>query len=124
MKNELVKKYNKTKSLKLIAALLIDLVGISTYFIPLIGESGDVVWGPISGLLILLLFPNRKKMAIGGVIEELLPFIDFVPTASLAWTLDYVKDKEKTFSTFVKNKVNEEQYMKEILNTHGSDSEK
>ena len=83
MKDKILKKYNKIKYLKLILAVMIDLIGVTTYLIPGLGEGGDFVWAPISGVLILVLFPNHKRMALGGVIEELLPFTDLVPTAFL-----------------------------------------
>lgn len=81
--------YNKVKRFKLISAIAIDLIGLSSYFIPAIGEAGDIAWAPISGVLIYLLFPNRKKMAFLGAIEEALPFTDILPTALLAWWQEY-----------------------------------
>lgn len=115
---EILKKFNRTKNLKLISAIIIDLVGLASYAFPAIGEFGDLVWGPISGVLIYLLFPHRKKMAIFGAAEEMIPFIDFIPTACLAWMLDYVKDNKKILSEFVKKEVGDEQLVKEIMNTH------
>lgn len=109
MNNDLLRKYNQIKNFKLIAAVMIDLVGIITYFVPVVGEGGDLAWGPISGFLIYVLFPNHKKMAIGGAIEEMLPFTDFIPTAYLTWRIDYVKNKNKTLSEFLKNRLEEEQ---------------
>ena len=100
MDNIQLKKYKKIKYFKLIAAIVIDVVGIVTYFIPAIAESGDWVWAPISGVLILLLFPNHKKMAIAGVLEEILPFTDIMPTALLAWRLDYMNDKEEKIESY------------------------
>jgi len=118
MANEFLQKYNKIKQLKLLAAVIIDLVGITTYFIPFFGESGDLLWAPISGLLIYVLFPNRKNMAFTGVLEEFLPIADFVPTAFLAWRLEYIRDKNKTLSEFLKNEFYEEQLAKEIQNKY------
>lgn len=88
-------RYNKIKYLKLIFAIIIDIVGYASYAIPGFGDGGDIIWGPISGALIFLLFPHRKKMAIIGVAEELIPFTDFVPTACIAWFLEYSKDNKK-----------------------------
>lgn len=118
MTNELIRRFNKIKMIKLLAAIMIDLIGLATYFLPVFGEIGDLVWGPISGLLILMLFPNRKKMVIFGGLEELLPFTDFIPIAYMAWRLDYVKDKEKTLSEFVNKMVNEKRLVNDILTTH------
>lgn len=115
--NDLLKKFNQIKTFKLIAAVIIDLIGLTTYLLPGAAEGGDLVWGPISGFLIYLLFPNRKRMAIVGAIEEMLPFTDFIPTAYLAWRLDYVKDKNKTLAEFLSHRMDEEQLVGEILNS-------
>ncbi len=111
MNDDLLRKYNQIKYFKLICAVMIDLVGISSYVFPVVGEGGDLVWGPISGFLIYVLFPNHKRMAIGGAIEEMLPFTDFIPTAYLTWRLDYVKNKNRTLSEFLKNRLEEEQLL-------------
>jgi hypothetical protein len=118
MEKDILSRYNKIKRLKLIAAIVIDLVGFASYLVPVIGPLSNLIWGPISGLLILLLFPTRKKMAVLGVAEEMIPFIDFVPTASLTWALDYVKDAKQTLATFVRKEVEEEQIVQDILNMH------
>ena len=54
MNNDLLRKYNQIKNLKLVAAVIIDLVGLTTYVIPGAAEGGDMVWGPISGFLIYM----------------------------------------------------------------------
>lgn len=118
MKNELLKQYNKTKQFKLITAIIIDIVGFLSTFIPVAGGMGDMIWGPISGLLIVILFPKHKIVALGGAIEEMLPFTDIIPTACIAWRLTYIKDGEKTLSEFLRNKVGEEQLVMEILDKH------
>ena len=115
MKNELLKQYNKIKQFKLIFAIIIDILGFLGNFIPVAGEMVDVIWGPISGLLIVILFPKHKLLALGGVVEEILPFTDIIPTAYIAWRLTYIKDREKTLTEFLKNKVGEEQLVMEIL---------
>lgn len=88
--------FEKVKKRKLIAAITIDMIGMSSFALPMIGESGDLIWGPISGFLIMWLFPNYKKMALLGVVEEMLPFTDILPTALLAWRQEYKKPSEKT----------------------------
>ena len=42
----------------LIAAVLIDIAGYSTYIFPALGEFGDIVWAPISAYLIFKLFKS------------------------------------------------------------------
>ena len=63
---------------KLFFCVLIDLVGLFTYLIPGAAESIDVVWAPISAFLLLQLF-GRMDVAAFGMVEELLPFTDFIP---------------------------------------------
>lgn len=116
MKNELLKEYNKTRRIKLISAIIIDILGVLS--IPVVGGIGDVIWAPISGLLIFILFPKHKKVALGGVVEEILPFTDIIPTACIAWILTYKKDKEKTLTEFLREKVGEEQLATKILDEH------
>lgn len=43
---------------KLLISLLIDLIGMATYVFPLVGETGDLAWAPISALLINQLYGN------------------------------------------------------------------
>lgn len=115
MENELLMQYNKTKQFKLIAAIIIDIIGFLSTFIPVLGGVGDLIWGPISGLLIFVLFPKRKLLALGGAIEEMLPLTDIIPTAYLAWRRTYIKYREETLSEFLRNRVNEEKLASEIL---------
>jgi hypothetical protein len=69
----------------LLLALLIDLIGMASFAIPFIGDFADIVWAPISAVLIYKLFGNSIAFATLGFFEELLPFTDLLPTATLAW---------------------------------------
>ena len=67
--------------------ILMDLVGMLSYALPAIGETFDLVWAPISGLVFYKLFGGRLGM-IGGVLdflEEILPFTDVIPSFTIAW---------------------------------------
>lgn len=108
MNKEILQRYKRLKYIKLGLAVLIDLIGVATYMIPGIGESIDLFWAPISGLFIFMLFPSRKLLAFGGAVEEMIPFTDFMPTAIIAWGLDYIIDNKKTFAAFEKSVVNEQ----------------
>ena len=72
----------------LIAAVLIDITGYSTYIFPALGEFGDIVWAPISAYLIFKIFKSKTGAAI-GFIEEILPFSDFIPTATIIWVMKH-----------------------------------
>ncbi len=110
---EILRKFNQDKILKLVAALFIDLIGCTSYLIPGIAEITDFFWGPISAILIFALFKKSWKVALGGAVvgglEELSTGFDFIPTATLVWVALYVKDKEKTLLGYLENKKREEE---------------
>eukprot|EP01108_Squamamoeba_japonica_P007952 TRINITY_DN6912_c0_g1_i1.p1 TRINITY_DN6912_c0_g1~~TRINITY_DN6912_c0_g1_i1.p1 ORF type:complete len:128 (-),score=18.06 TRINITY_DN6912_c0_g1_i1:17-400(-) len=74
--------------LKLFLAIVIDLIGLGSYLIPGLGEGADTLWAPVSSFLIYKMF-NRGDMAVLGFAEEALPFLDFIPTACIAWYLTF-----------------------------------
>eukprot|EP00587_Corethron_hystrix_P004055 CAMPEP_0113299698 /NCGR_PEP_ID=MMETSP0010_2-20120614/1628_1 /TAXON_ID=216773 ORGANISM="Corethron hystrix, Strain 308" /NCGR_SAMPLE_ID=MMETSP0010_2 /ASSEMBLY_ACC=CAM_ASM_000155 /LENGTH=436 /DNA_ID=CAMNT_0000152983 /DNA_START=142 /DNA_END=1453 /DNA_ORIENTATION=+ /assembly_acc=CAM_ASM_000155 len=75
---------------KLFCSLLIDLVGSCSYLIPIAGEAADLAWAPLQMILVASMydskFPNAKYFAFA---EEILPFTDVIPTASLCWVREY-----------------------------------
>lgn len=86
-----------TKSRDLFLGILFDLIGMMTYAFPFLGEFADVIWAPISGILMIWMYKGNLGK-IGGVfatIEELLPGTDFIPTFTLTWIYKYVINKQK-----------------------------
>uniref|UniRef100_A0A6B2LW29 Uncharacterized protein n=1 Tax=Arcella intermedia TaxID=1963864 RepID=A0A6B2LW29_9EUKA len=73
--------------LKLFLSVVIDLIGFGTYAVPVLGEFGDIVWGPVSGWLIYLLY-GSVYISMFGLAEEVLPMTDALPTATLAWAYE------------------------------------
>lgn len=75
---------------KLVASLLIDLVGSASYLIPIAGEGFDLTWAPVSMVLVGALYdgvvPNLKYVAL---MEELLPFTDWIPSATMGWVKEF-----------------------------------
>ncbi len=64
-----------------------DVLGMLSYALPVIGEFGDIFWAPISAIIFYISFGGRKG-AMGAAInfmEEALPFSDIVPTFTLGW---------------------------------------
>jgi hypothetical protein len=64
-----------------------DAIGMLTFAIPGYGEFGDIFWAPISALIFFASF-GGKKGAIGAMfnfMEEILPFLDFIPSFTIAW---------------------------------------
>ena len=89
---------------QLVWSLGIDFVGSSSYLLPLVGEGLDIVWAPLQTALIMALYcpdphetdaPTRTKRQSAGwlpylsFLEEILPFTDIVPTATIGWLGDH-----------------------------------
>lgn len=86
-RNDLVHKYRN-----LILGILFDAIGMLSFTIPLLGEFSDVVWAPVSGLLLAGMYKGRIGK-IGGIfsfLEELIPFTDVIPTFTLTWIYTYL----------------------------------
>jgi hypothetical protein len=90
------KKYEEIKNLKLLASILIDLMGMLSYLIPGAAELFDAVWAPISAVLVYYMFGRKLSWASFTFLEELLPFTDVVPSATIAWYVYYQKMEKKT----------------------------
>uniref|UniRef100_A0A7S4QJI5 Uncharacterized protein n=1 Tax=Ditylum brightwellii TaxID=49249 RepID=A0A7S4QJI5_9STRA len=75
---------------KLVVSLVIDFVGSSSYLIPIAGEALDLSWAPIQTILIAAMYddvsPNLKYVSF---VEEILPFTDVIPSATLGWTREF-----------------------------------
>ena len=74
--------------LKLLVCLLIDLIGLLSYLLPVIGELGDIAWAPLQGAVLVFMFGSR--LGALGFIEEIVPGLDFVPTATIGWFCENV----------------------------------
>jgi hypothetical protein len=84
----------------LIFCILMDLVGYASYSIPVLGELGDVIWAPISGIIFFLTFGGWKG-ALGGMfdfVEELLPGTDFIPSFTIMWFVQYLQKRKRSAS--------------------------
>ena len=74
---------------KLIICLLIDLVGVSSEAVPILGELTDIVSAPISAAILQNLFPGSNKFVfLFELTEEILPFTDIIPFATICWVID------------------------------------
>jgi len=74
--------------------MLIDGVGMWTYLIPGIGELGDIIWAPLQTFFILAMIGREPYMAVFATVsfvEEILPFTDFIPSATFAWLWKYLR---------------------------------
>jgi hypothetical protein len=90
---QILDKNSKTK--KLLLSIVLDLIGMLSFSIPLIGEFSDVVWAPLAAYCMTRMYKGSIGK-IGGVItflEEILPFTDVIPTFTLTWIYTYVIKK-------------------------------
>uniref|UniRef100_A0A6U4UC24 Uncharacterized protein n=1 Tax=Hemiselmis andersenii TaxID=464988 RepID=A0A6U4UC24_HEMAN len=71
---------------QLLVCLMLDMIGAFSYLLPLLGEGFDLAWAPFQALMMSAMFdktmPSAKWL---GLAEEMLPFTDIIPSASLAW---------------------------------------
>ena len=85
----------KNKYRFLFLGLLFDLIGMLSFAIPFLGEFSDVIWAPVSGLLLKAMYKG-KTGTVGGLIsfaEEALPGLDFIPTFTLVWCYTFLFKK-------------------------------
>ena len=102
-KEQIKLKFNTQKTTHLIISIIIDLIGMATYLLPVIGELIDFIWAPISGIAIFIMYrQNRAVGILGGLFgtaEEVL-FGDFIPTATLLWLYTYQINGTKTYNDY------------------------
>ena len=81
----------KNKSRDLILSLLFDAIGMMSFTIPFIGEFGDVIWAPLSGLIMVWMYKGSMGKVAGVVsfVEEILPVTDIIPSFTLMWFYTY-----------------------------------
>lgn len=84
------------KMAKLVFGIFFDLIGMISYAIPGLAEIIDVIWAPISGLILASMYKGNtgKAAAVFGFLEEILPGTDVIPTFTLTWIYTYVIKKE------------------------------
>jgi len=82
----------KNKYKKLALGILFDAIGMATFTLPLIGEFGDVIWAPLSALIMTRMYKGKTGKVAGlvSLIEELAPGLDFIPTFTLTWIYNYI----------------------------------
>ena len=80
------------KGTMLVLSLLFDGIGMISYVVPVFAEVTDLFWAPISAILLIVMFKGTagKLAGVFGFIEELLPFVDVIPTFTITWFYTYV----------------------------------
>ena len=83
---------SKPGIIKLMISLMVDGIGMLSYLLPGGGEIADAIWAPISAGTILLMYGGIP--AAIGLLEELGPGTDIIPTATLSWLYYKFEDEE------------------------------
>lgn len=91
MSREISQTVVETKSIpkygKLFLSIIFDFIGMLSYIFPGIAESIDIIWAPISGMLLVAMYKGTTGKVAGviGTLEELIPFTDIIPTFTITW---------------------------------------
>ena len=84
----------------LAACILMDVLGYATFAVPVLGEFLDILWAPVSAMIFFKMFGGKKGL-IGGAFnffEELMPGLDFIPTFTITWAVQYFSRKKNTIT--------------------------
>jgi len=73
---------------KLLLCLVIDFLGSSNELIPVVGEAVDIVYAPLAALLLRQLFAGSNVVFLLELTEEILPFTDILPLATICWVIE------------------------------------
>ncbi|PID71320.1 MAG: hypothetical protein CSA39_04525 [Flavobacteriales bacterium] len=91
-------KKNKTATGKyklLVLSILFDAIGMLSFTIPMIGEFSDVIWAPLSAMILFKMYKGveGKIGSLVSFVEELIPGLDIIPTFTLTWIYKFVLKK-------------------------------
>lgn len=89
--------FETDKNRNLILSLVLDIIGMATFIIPVLGEIGDLLWAPIAGYMMTRIYKGASGKVAGvfAFLEEIIPFTDFIPSFTLMWIYTYVIKTEK-----------------------------
>lgn len=73
---------------KLLLCIVIDILGSANEAVPVVGEVVDVVYAPIAALLLRQLFSGSNIIFLLEFAEEILPFTDILPLATICWVIE------------------------------------
>ncbi|GAB4344861.1 MAG: hypothetical protein OHK0038_25100 [Flammeovirgaceae bacterium] len=113
-KESLLAKFNTHKYRDLFISLAVDAMGCASYIIPALGETSDVVIAPLSAAIIYMVHKTKVGSAV-GLIEESLPFTDFIPTATLIWFKRYYWNKDSTLKEFLEDETKTNQIIESYV---------
>ncbi len=87
---------NKNKYKLLRQGILLDLAGMTSSFIPVIGPFLDILWAPFAAKKMNDMYKGTsgKIATLIVFLEEILLF-DFIPTFTLMWIYTFLLSSEK-----------------------------
>src|SRR5690606_592925 len=73
-------------------SILFDLIGMVSYFIPVVGPFLDLLWAPFAATQMNKMYPGTsgKVASVIVFIEVLTPGFDFIHTFTLTWMYVFV----------------------------------
>lgn len=77
-----------------------DILGCVFVMIPLVGPVIEALFAPVSAVIYFRMFGGVKGV-FGGIfnfIEELIPGLDFIPTFTITWFIQYANQKKQTMT--------------------------
>lgn len=72
---------------KLLICLTIDVIGSSSEVLPFLGEVTDILYAPIAATVLRNLYGSNILFGLEFA-EEILPFTDVLPLATICWVID------------------------------------
>lgn len=89
--------YKREKYKKLALGIVLDAIGMITFTLPFVGEFGDVIWAPLSAIIMTKMYKGKtgKIAGLASLLEELAPGLDIVPTFTLTWIYHYIVKRDK-----------------------------
>ena len=120
MKSEkTLREYHSRKNRFLVFSIILDLLGMASYLFPLLAEFSDMIFAPIYGLAIYIMYRKKTIAALigglGGAIEEFLPATDVIPSATIMWVYTFLIKKNSTLEAFVKERSKELETVEKFL---------
>lgn len=73
---------------KLAICIAIDVLGTSSELLPIVGELTDIIYAPIAATLLRNLYGGSNVVFLLEFGEEILPFTDILPLATICWVVD------------------------------------
>lgn len=91
--------YQQHKTRLLILSIVIDALGMLSYLLPGIGEWTDIAMSIVTAIAIFKGYGSYGWAAF-GFLEEILPFTDIIPSATLVWVYKFVVREKQTKTAF------------------------